>query len=304
MKKLNARTQGTGRGNCQETPVHAVTKILAVFCAILCLVLAALTMAFAANADAIRRSHKSIDSARIAAESASKNEVAQFAQERVTSEERFRALQAELAARSKEVSDLQSQRTTLLADLERAQAESASIKNQIAQLGATTQTQASVITNYHQEVTSLRDELLSSSKREIDLVDRINDLESAREVLEQNSRALKEQLEEAKLAVQNAGRPGGGTADEPRELAGPLIRARVVDVKKSPSGEDLVVISEGANRGVKENALLHIVRGGDTFVGSVVITSVEPGQAVGKLNLYGKQITVQAGDMVLSRLTW
>ncbi len=285
--------------------MHAVTKILVVFCAILSLVLAALTMAYAANAGAIKSSLMSERAAKIAAESAAKNEVAQFAQERVSAEERFRSLQSELAARAKEVSDLQSQRTTLIADLERATAEVASIRNQIAQLGATTQTQAAVITNYHQEVTALRNEMLASSKREIDLVDRINDLESAREVLEQNSRALKEQLEEAKLAVQNAGRGGtGSVADEPRELAGPLIRARVLEVMKSPSGDDLVVISEGANRGLKPNALLHIIRGGDVFVGSVVITAVEPGQAVGKLNLYGKPMSVQSGDTVLSRLTW
>lgn len=285
--------------------MHPVTKILVVFCAILCLVLAALTMSYAANADVIRRSFNGERAARVTAEAAAKNEVAQFAQERVSAEERSRTLQTELASRSKEVSDLQSQRTTLIADLERATAEVASIRNQIAQLGATTQTQASVITNYHQEVTALRDEMLASSRREIDLVDRINDLESAREVLEQNSRALKEQLQEAKLAMQNAGSPGGGTsADEPRELAGPLIRARVLDVVKGPSGDDMVVISEGANRGVKANAILHIVRGGDTFVGSVVITSVEPGQAIGKLNLYGRTMAVQAGDTVLSRLTY
>lgn len=285
--------------------MHAVTKILVVFCAILSLLLAALTMAYAANAGAIKSSYAGEKAARIAAESAAKNEVAQFAQERVTAEERFRTLQTELAESAKKVSELQRERTELIAQREQLASEVASIRNQIAQLGATTQTQAAVITNYHQEVTSLRDELLASSKREIDLVDRINDLESAREVLEQNSRALKEQLEEAKLAVQNAGRAGTGSlADEPRELPGALIRARVLEVVKSPSGEDLVVISEGANRGLKTNALLHIIRGGDTFVGSVVITSVEPGQAVGKLNLYGRPVSVQTGDTVLSRLTW
>lgn len=285
--------------------MHAVTKILVVFCAILSLLLAALTMAFAANANAIKESFNGERAGRIAAESAAKNEVAQFAQERVTAEERFRTLQTELAERSRNVSELQRERTELIAQREALASEVASIRNQIAQLGATTQTQASVITNYHQEVTSLRNEMLAASKREIDLVDRINDLESAREVLEQNSRALKEQLEEAKLAMQNAGRGGSsGSADEPRELAGPLVRARVLDVMKSPSGDDLVVISEGANRGLKPNALLHIVRGGDTFIGSVVITSVEPGQAVGRLNLYGKPTSVQTGDTVLSRLTW
>ena len=50
---------------------------------------------------------------------------------------------------------------------------------------------------------------------------------------------------------------------------------------------------------------MHIVRGSDTFIGSIVITTVEPGQSVGRLNLYGRQnVQVQRDDMVLSRLTW
>lgn len=286
--------------------MHAVTKILVVFCAILCLVLAALTMAFAANADAIKRDHASLSAAKVAAETAAKNDLAQYAQERVTHRSEMDKLQNQLSQLNSQLAALQSDRTTLRAAADQAAAEAASIRGQISQLSATTQTQAAVITNYHGEVTGLRQELLAATKREIELVDRINDLESAREVLEQNSRALKEQLEEAKLAMQSAGRAGGETTgDEPREAPGPLIRARVLDIVKSPAGEDLVVISEGANRGVRPNTLMHIVRGSDTFIGSITITAVEPGQSVGRLNLYGRAgVQVQRDDTVLSRLTW
>ncbi len=284
--------------------MHAVTKILVVFCAVLCLVLAALTMSYTANATEIRGTFNAEKAARQAAEAASKNEVAQFAQERVSAEERARTLEAQLAEANKIVSSLQSERTDRIAALQRTQNELDAIRGQIAQLGITTQTQATLITNYHGEVTALREELLSASKREIELVDRINDLESAREVLEQSSRALKEQLEEARLAMQNAGRGSTSSADEPREMDAPLIRARVLEVVKSPAGEDLVVISEGSNRGVKANSLMHIVRGTDQFIGSVVITTVEPGQSVGRLNLYGRSVSVEEGDTVLSRLTW
>lgn len=286
--------------------MHAVTKILVVFCAILCLLLAALTMAFAANADAIVRGHKSMEAALRAAETAAKNDIAQYAQERVNHRSEMDKLQNQLSQLNSQVASLQSDRTSLRAAAEQAAAEAASIRGQIGQLTATTQTQAAVITNYHNEVTGLRQELLAATKREIELVDRLNDLESAREVLEQNARALKEQLEEAKLAMQSAGRTGGeSSASEPREAPGPLIRARVLDIVKSPAGEDLVIISEGANRGVRPNTLMHIVRGSDTFIGSIVITTVEPGQAIGRLNLYGRQnVQVQRDDMVLSRLTW
>jgi outer membrane murein-binding lipoprotein Lpp len=286
--------------------VHAVTKILVVFCAILCLLLAALTMAFAANADAIVRNYKSMEAALRAAETAAKNDIAQYAQERVNHRSEMDKLQNQISQLNSQVASLQSDRTSLRAAAEQAAAEAASIRGQIGQLTATTQTQASVITNYYNEVTGLRRELLAATKREIELVDRLNDLESAREVLEQNSRALKEQLEEAKMAMQSAGRAGGdASASDPREAPGPLIRARVLDVVKSPAGEDLVIISEGANRGVRPNTLMHIVRGSDTFIGSIVITTVEPGQSIGRLNLYGRQnVQVQRDDMVLSRLTW
>jgi cell shape-determining protein MreC len=293
----------------KELPVHIVTKILIVFCAILSLLLSALTIAYVGNNTALVQSVKGLQSRVAAAEAAAANEISQGAQEKAVQGERLTAIQNELATRIKSINELESERTTLRSENQQSKADAASIRNQIAQLGATTDTQAAMIKAYRDEVTTLREALLSAQKREIELVDRVNDLDSAREVLEQNARALKEQLEESKLKLAQAQQTatGGGLVaraaeSTPREIVGNVLRARVDEIFRSPTGDTMVVISEGSNRGIKENALMHIIRGTDEFVGSVVITVVEPGRSVGKLNSYGRGNTVQVNDTVLSRL--
>jgi stress response protein YsnF len=284
--------------------MHVVTKILIVFCAILSLILAALTMAFATNANAIRKSVGDEQARRVAAETAVASNAQQWAQEKLGWTDVRSGLERSEAAARNEVSKLQAERTDLRARLEAATADAAAIRNQIAQLGATTDTQAALIKAYRDEVTALRGALLTGSKKEIELVDRINDLESAREVLEQSARALKEQLEELKLVNQTLQQNGGvasttAATNIARELPGPLVRARVVETFRSPAGEDMVVIDEGSNRGLKENISMNITRG-DQYIAGIVITAVESNRSVGRVTL-GK-MPVSRDDVVLSRL--
>lgn len=283
--------------------MHFVTKVLVVFCAILSLVLAALTMAYATNADRIRASHLAEVEARLAAEATARSGMEGAARDRETNEIKLRTAEAQLRDLNTAVNNLQAEKTELRAQVEQAKADAIAIRNQLAQFGATADSQQALIKSYRDEVTTLRDDLVKSAKREIELVDRINDLGSQREVLEQNARALKEQLEEIKLQTAQGTGASGLTAvtSEPRELAGPLVRARVLEVSPSPTG-DLVVISEGANRGLKENTIMNIVRGND-FVARIVLVTVEPDKSVGRVNLYGRDKSqVMRDDVVLSRL--
>lgn len=284
--------------------MHVVTKILIVFCAILSLILAALTMAFATNASAIRRSVGDEQARRIAAETAVASNAQQWAQEKLAEADRRKTAETAQATAEARVATVEAERTDIRSQLEAARANAAAIQSQIAQLGATTDTQAALIKAYRDEVTALRAAMFTSGKKEIELVDRINDLESAREVLEQSARALKEQLEELKLVNQSLQQNGGvasttAATNIPRELPGPLVRARVVETFRSPAGEDMVVIDEGSNRGLKENIAMNVTRG-DQYVAGIVITAVEPGRSIGKVTL-GK-MSVTRDDVVLSRL--
>jgi hypothetical protein len=283
--------------------VHVVTKILIVFCAVLSLLLAALTMAYASNAGEVRGTYKAEEAARITAETALKDGISQWETERAK-------LQTDLVNANNAVGDsegrvkgLEAERTELRTQLEQSKAAAEAVGNRIVQLTAATNTQAEEIKLYHDEVTKLRDEGLKASRREIELVDHINDLEAAREVLEQTARALREQLAEVQLAMQNikAGNVGD-KSNEPFVHPGPVITARVVNVSRSPSGDDLAEISEGSNRDIKPNMRMNIVRN-DKFLGDLIIITAEPQRAVGRiLKLDPKAPDVQPQDTVLSRL--
>lgn len=295
--------------------MHIVTKILMVACAVLALLLAALTMAFASNAGAIRQSIKTEMNRRAAAENELSALSAKAGVELTTQEDRRKAAESARDNANKRIAELEQENTNLRSREQQALADAASIRNQISQLGASADTLSQLVTNYRNEVTSLRDSNMGFQKREIELLDRINDLESAREVLEQNARALKEQLEETKLALQTAqqgaqsgavlGAAAQGVKSSAREMAGPLVRARVTQTFRSPAGDEMVVINEGSNRGIKPNTLMNIVRGSDQFVASIEIVSVEPTSSVGKVKFYARQYTsVMSDDVVLSRLDY
>jgi len=293
--------------------VHVLTKILVVFCAVLSLLLAALTMSYATNADRIKGSVESEKILRLASETTQRENVSSYASEKTKLQTDMQSLENDKQRLEQSLSTLRSEATGLRSQVETARAEADGIRNQVSQLGATTQTQAALIRNYREEVTKLRDDLVKASKREIELVDRMNELTGQREVLEQNARALKEQLEEAKISMQSSssgttGTPGlgmtgsssGGMGMEPREFAGPLVRAVVTDVTTGPTGS-LVTINEGANRGLKEGTLMHITRAND-FVASIELIKVEPSTAVGRITLTSKGKTISRDDTVLSRL--
>ncbi len=285
--------------------MHVLTKILVVFCAVLSLLLAALSMAYATNADRLKASIEHERELRLSTESTAKEQVTSSASQQAALQEKLQATQNDKASLLQQLSTLHAEQTDLRSQVERAKADADAIRNQISQLGATADTQAALIKNYRDENSKLRDDLVKSSKREIDLVDRVNELTGQREVLEQNSRALKEQLEEAKLSLQAVQQGGsaltGATAvTEPREFVGPLVRATVTEVTPSPTG-DLVVINEGSNRGLKENTLMHVIRGND-FVASIALVRVEPNSAVGRITLTRKGMQVLKDDVVLSRI--
>jgi hypothetical protein len=286
--------------------VHVVTKILVVFCAVLSLLLAALTMAYAANAGEIRKAYKTEVDLRLAAEAAKKDAESQRAL--LVSEYELKLRERDSAVEQREalVKNLQGERAELKTQVEQLKAAAESNNNRLIEISSTASTQAELIKVYRDEVTRLRDESLTASRREIDLVDRINDLESAREVLEQTARALREQLHEAQVAAQTAatgGRPASAGAGTPFVNPGPLITARVTEVFKTPAGEDMVVINEGSNRDIQKNMDMSIVRGADQFIAKLIIVSVEPQRAVGRVEwLNRKPGEIKPQDRVLSRL--
>lgn len=283
--------------------MHVVTKILLVFCAVLSLLLAALTMAYAANAGEVRAGYRAMELEKLAAQAARDDLQSQWDRRETELRDKVSAANQAMLNFQNENGALQTQRTELRTQLEQAKAEATAAANRIVGLSGTANTQADLIKVYRDEVTGLRDDMVKGARRSSELVDRINDLESQLEVREQNARALQEQLKEVQLALQQAQSGTGVTrgADQPFEHVGTPIFARVLEVFKSPNNDDLVTLSEGSNRNIKPNMLMNIKRG-DKFIAKLIIITVEPNRAVGRVDKLGQDVTVQADDEVVSTL--
>lgn len=289
--------------------MHTSTKFLIVLCSLLAVLLAAMTITYAANADRIVDSVRSEKLARAAAEAEAAASNAAAVRESTELKGQLDALRATMTQLEGKIRDLESERATLRSDKEQAVSQAAAIRNRIDQLTATSQTQAEVIKGYREQVLGLQTEQLSSSRREIELVDRLNDLESQLEVQTQSNRTLREQLTEQTAALQAAN--GGGTVvaaannavqGEPFEPKGLDVRCRILDVFMSPAGQEMALIDAGSNSGLRENMKLTIARDGGTFVANVIITKVDPRQAVGRIDKLGRSVTVQKGDMVFTQV--
>lgn len=281
--------------------MHVVTKILVVFCAILAVLLSALTIAFSANADRLARSHSEMRQQVAAAEASLESSNAEAATERLRFDNQIKAMLSIQDRLEDRLRVVEEENTRLLAEKNRAVAEADAIRNKIDSLAVTAEVQSAVISSYRDEVLTLRDDILSANRKEIDLVDRIEDLDSVNEVLNQTVRALKEQLQE--LRGQNLGAEIADGSESEFTIPGPVVRARVIDTFEAPNGWSMVVINAGSNRGVRENARMNITRDGSLYVGSLVITVVEPTRAVGRVDrLASPEFSAQNDDVVLSRL--
>ena len=284
--------------------MHIVTKILVVFGVVLALLLSALVISYASSADNIASSFKAERDAKLAITSELGSVQAELAERRsalAIAKEGSDNAKADLI---KEINSLQTERATLLGRVKEAELAAESIKNQISGLGETAKTNATLIKSLTDETSGLRKAQLDATKRETELVDRLNDLESQRQVLQQTTRALQEQLGEAKLSLETA--KSGTTASAGSTLAsiesiGPRLVGRVTKLEKLPSGEDLIEINIGSAAGVRENQKLNIVRNGQ-FLGSLIVTKMDLQKAVGRIDRLGLKTEINVDDMVLSRL--
>ncbi len=284
--------------------MHIVTKILIVFGAVLSVLLSALTIAYSSNADAIVGAFRGEQTARLAAESERASGIALSQAEKASLQQAKETAEGEKAVLVREVSQLQNERSQLITEVQNAKLADQSIKNQIANLTATAEANSAIIGSLNKEVGSLREAQVKGTRRETELVDRLNDLDGQRQVLEQSTRALQEQLAEARTALEQA-KSGVSTAagaiQQPFVASGPLVQARVRQTFKSPAGDDMAVISEGSNAGLKPNQKLSIVRGGQ-FVATLVITTTDLTQSVGRIDRLGRTVDIKPEDIVLSRL--
>ncbi|CAN5854712.1 hypothetical protein BH11PLA1_BH11PLA1_12640 [soil metagenome] len=290
--------------------MHIVTKILIVFAAVLALVLAALTIAYASNADTVRTTYSAEKNAKMVAQNLLGVERADIAKREADMQAARLPLQTELASLNDQVKKLSSERSELIADRKLAEGRVDTLQNQFNELTVTTQTQTTLIKTLKDEVDGSRKSQLDTARQLAEVIERLNESERTRQVLDQTARSLREQLEETKISAEAAKNAGGSTGSGAGAMGSDAVRAveppgqrvtgRVTRVFKSPAGDDLAAINLGSAAGLKAGQKLNIVR--DGFVASLILMNVDTNESVGRVEKLGREVTVNTEDIVLSRL--
>jgi hypothetical protein len=278
-----------------------LTKTLVVLAAVFSVALSALVIAYAVNTDRIAADYGNALRAKTAVEATAAQNYATYNTTKTSLEASIAALNTQLLAAKKISDDLLSQNASLQSAVVKAESERQSIVNKIAELGETTKTQAEIIKNYREENSALRQADLDNRTRAAELDDRIADLEGQREVLEQNYRALQEQIAEAKRSQEqmlNGTKTGSAGAVSTADIKGRVEAVQFDDVLK----KTIVKISAGSNDRVTKNMSFFIVRG-DEFIGKIQITQ-DPDlkNSIGELILTNQGKQVQVGDQVQTQL--
>ncbi|MBX3384187.1 MAG: hypothetical protein KF864_11840 [Phycisphaeraceae bacterium] len=283
--------------------MHALTKVFVIIAAVLSIALSTLVIAYAVNTDKIVSDYHAQVQRAVTIEAQQVAQASVHGQERLRQQSVKEQLERDNASLREQIRSLEAERATLLTDKKTAEQERDSITAKISELGETVKTQANLITSYRDEVTQMRRSELTSRQRELEMDNLISDLQSQREVLEQNFRALQEQLAEAKRAA--TGIPSAGIvsgADQAFVYTGPRIQGRVEEVRQDPaSGRTLVKINVGTNTRVQKNMKMFIARG-EKFVANIVVSQPDLRWSVAEVTLLGKDATIQVGDLVLSSL--
>jgi hypothetical protein len=281
--------------------VHTVTKVLVVFASILCVLLAALTMAYSVNVGRIVDDRNAEINRRLAADALASQSIAMGKEETARLMQDIQARDSQVNQLGATISQLQSERAKLTQDLSTAVAARDAIVNQIDQAVATSKTQALLIQQYRDEVTQLRTNELAYNHRQIELSDRINDLESNLEVQQQSVRALQEQLVEARRTIDAGGSIGLGSAGGVTTFKPsiPISAKSVQTTKDAATGKPIATINLGTNNQIREGMLLAIVRGNE-FLGNLTITKTDLQWAQGEINYLGRKVEAKNGDSVTS----
>lgn len=285
--------------------MHILTKVFVLFAAVLSIMMAALAISYSVNADRVISDYRDAMARADSAVSELQSQKAANSLQTAALNEDLAAKQNELASRDADTRRLEASNSELRISLRQAEAARESISSKIAQLGVAVETQAKIIDEYKDRITRLTEAELDYRDEKIDLEKTLSDLESQVIVYEQNTRALKEQIEELRGMVNTTSVAGTNNTgfQVPTEIAGSPIQGSIDQVRTDPaSGETLVQINLGSNDRIRENSRLYVHRSNNTYLGDLVIVSVDLNHAVGRVSYQVPGQSIRSGDQVLSKL--
>lgn len=281
--------------------MHILTKVFVLFAAVLSIMLSALTISYTINTDQIVSNYndaeQEAETARtsLAAQSARHGMVVQDKEAEIAS------LRAQLSATTNTMHDIERNAAQLQTDLRSAQADAAAANRRVQGALEATKAQALIIEAYKNEVSTLRNNELTTRGQMLALEESLSDITSINEVHVATIRSLREQLEGQKPGNANV---GTGEIDETTAspIPGPVVRGSVQQVAfDSDTGRYICQINLGENDRMRRGARVYIVRGSE-FVADLIITKTDLNVATGFVTNMKPNTIVRQGDEVKTRI--
>ena len=199
------------------------------------------------------------------------------------------ANQASQAATT-DINNRQQQISQLQVDLAKASSQQATQQLDISRLTEALNASQASTTALQTEVARLRTNNDNLVRQASDLNGSVSDLTARLEVTERERRLLAEQLTQAGTENQRLGmiiKNANISTDQANVIAqrsGPSINGVIRDVRVI-AGRPYATISVGSADGVRQNMEFKILdRAGGNFLGTLVVDSVEPNEATGRLD--------------------
>ena len=282
--------------------MHWLTKFFVVVAAVLSVALSALTVTYSVNADRISSELSKAQQAEQQATTAQQIQAQSHAAEVASLRGELSSREEQLASLRTDMRQLEQAKVALEAEIREAEAARKSVESQVTQGQVSVQTLTDLVSSYRDEANTLRTAASEARNQRLELEDRLADLESENDVLEQNTRALRERLAEAQRTTSGGVASGGGTTTASSRLAGPTVFGSVEGVSfEASTGRTLVQVNLGQNDGLSDNNELYVVRGSN-YVGTIVLTRVDLQASVGYVRLTSGGLSVERGDEVRSRI--
>jgi hypothetical protein len=234
-----------------------------------------------------------------------KQQLEQIQAKRKEAEDLLQRLQNDLAqeqaARQRTLAALQVRVTNaeqLLTTKERELATLSAQHSSVAETAKMAQERLATLEKATQEV---RDELRTAQQDRdksflavVDLTDKLNQLESLRQILDERNKEAAFQISEMKMVLDSHGL----RADERVSHIPPKVEGVVLEV----SGKDLIEISIGADDGLKVGHSLDVYRN-NTYLGRLVIRRTDPDRAVGQMIKELQRGQIKRGDRVTTKFS-
>lgn len=283
--------------------MHIVTKFLVVVAAILSVLLSGLVVAYSFNYRTVKDDYQRLAGLNTSLNSTIAEHSAVLNRQQAAADRAQAALQAEISSLRSQLDTVQGSIADLRRENERLRVAEGASNARIDEFTAVLSTYADLDQKRSNELDTLRDRQLASSQREIEYLDRINDLSGQLENATETNRSLQIQLAQLREQLETAQFSGGAAIasasnQDVVRRAPANFRGRILSTRTDSTGITYATINAGTSDQLTERMRFNIVRDGQ-FLATVLLHRVDMNESLGIVDTHGRSVQIREGDIVL-----